>query len=66
MAYMNQLKTVEEINSYKEWLSSKHSHFLKCLLGIFEMDKNKEKPKYIKLDLRIELVNQELNRRNPL
>lgn len=64
MIYMNPLETEDEIKQYKEWLASKGTYYLKCVLGNFERDKKREQPRYVKIDLRIELANQELNKRN--
>jgi hypothetical protein len=60
---MNPLKTEEEVTKYKEWLSSKGTHYLNCILNNFERDKKKIKPVYINIDLRIELLTQELKTR---
>ena len=63
MAYMNPLETKEEITAYKEWLSNKQYHFLKCLLSIFNMHVEFKKNQYPHLELRIELVKEELQKK---
>ncbi|MBX4259768.1 hypothetical protein KTC96_24900 (plasmid) [Clostridium estertheticum] len=60
----NKLQTKQDIEDYKKWLSSKPRHYLKCLLNIFKRDSLKEVPKYYNLQLRVELVNKEIEIRN--
>lgn len=63
MVYMNPLETEEDIKEYKEWLASKGTYYLKCVLGNYKRDKAREKPRYLKVDLRIKLATKEFNKR---
>lgn len=61
--YMNLLSNSKDVEEYKIWLSNKPYCYLKCLLGNLKRDGLKEKPKYLNLELRIELVTKELKSR---
>lgn len=60
---MNPLETEEDINEYKEWLSTKPYHFLKCLMVTFNMHFEFESNTYANLPLRIELLNKEIQKK---
>ena len=60
---MNQLANEDDIKEYKEYLSTRPYHFLRSFLINFEMDKTRKIHKYPKLELRITLVNEEMERR---
>lgn len=57
---MNPLLTENDIESYRIWLKSKDFHYLRCILGNLKRDQLKEKPVYLNLSLRIEMVNKEM------
>lgn len=61
---VNRLETQEEIDNYKTWLMGKSSHYLKCLTLNFDMDMKKDEPTYPNISLRIELLKNEIERRN--
>lgn len=63
MAYMNPLETEKEITAYKEWLSNKPYHFLKCLKATFNMHLKMETNKYPNLSLRMELLDEEIKKK---
>lgn len=59
----NKLQDEQSIKDYKEWLSNKPNHYLKCLLNIFRRHIIKEDSVYCNLVLRIELVRMEIAKR---
>ena len=59
----NKLQSGQSIKDYKEWLSSKPNHYLKCLLNIFQRHLINKDSVYYNLELRIELVEKEIEKR---
>lgn len=62
---MNPLQTEKDITDYKQWLASKSVYYLTCVKHNFERDQKREKPVYVNLPLRMELITKEIeNRQN--
>ena len=59
----NKLQDEQSINEYKKWLSNKPNHYLKCLLHLFQREGYKDESNYYKINLRIELVEKEIEKR---
>jgi len=63
MAYINPLNTEQEVIEYKKWLSSQHYLFLGREKRTLEIYKKHEINNYPNLNLRIELISQEMQKR---
>ena len=63
MTYINPLESEEDIEAYQEWLSTKPYHFLKCLMATFNMHSTMKTNKYPNLSLRMNLLNNEIQKK---
>ena len=59
----NKLQDEQSINEYKKWLSNKPTHVLRCFLHSFQRHLVNEDSVYYNLGLRIELVENEIEKR---
>lgn len=61
---INNLETQQDIDNYREWISKKPTSRLKSLKKMLETDKKYRPDRWKKVDLRIELIEDEITLRN--
>lgn len=60
---MNNVETQEDIDNYKKWLSNKGINSIKRIKRMLETDKKYRPNRWKNVDLKIELMEQELRKR---
>lgn len=64
MIYMNRLDNEEEISKFKAHLETRATRSLEHFIRLYERDLKLNSQHYVKHDLRIKLVNEEINKRS--
>jgi len=57
---INGLETKQDIDNYKKWLSSKNLNSMKRIKRMLETDKKYRPNRWKNIDLRIELIEEEI------